>query len=162
MSKDNLSRQQQLFIEDVANLLTPWGMPQTSARLYGCLLLNAEPISLDQIACDLEVSKSSASVAARLLEKYGMARRQGTRGSKRVLYSAPDNYAGLLGEQAALLGRMSALLANGMDSVATGKHATERMAAMAAFYQAMQAAITAALAQLTAGVERSPSRIKES
>jgi DNA-binding transcriptional regulator GbsR (MarR family) len=33
---------------------------------------------------DLEISKSSASVAARLLEQYTPARRHGERGSKRA------------------------------------------------------------------------------
>ena len=53
------------FIEDAARLLIPWGVPQTAARLYGYLLLCAEPVSLDRITADLEISKSSASVAAR-------------------------------------------------------------------------------------------------
>ncbi|UXN67726.1 hypothetical protein N8E89_28155 (plasmid) [Phyllobacterium sp. A18/5-2] len=33
----------------------------TAARLYGYLLLCAEPVSLDRITADLEISKSSAS-----------------------------------------------------------------------------------------------------
>jgi hypothetical protein len=71
------------FIEDVARLLVLWGVPQTAARLYGYLLLKAEPVSLDCIAADREISKTSASVAARLLEQYTLVRRLGERGSKR-------------------------------------------------------------------------------
>lgn len=48
---------------------------------------------------DLEVSKSSASVAARLLEMYTLVRRHGQRGSRRVLYEASDNYEGMLTAQ---------------------------------------------------------------
>jgi DNA-binding transcriptional regulator GbsR (MarR family) len=48
------------------------------------LLLGAEPTSLNRIMTDLEISKSSASVAARLLEQYTPARRHGERGSKRA------------------------------------------------------------------------------
>lgn len=146
MSKENLSADQQQFVEEVAVLLVPWGMPLAAARLYGCLLLHSDPISLDQIAASLRMSKSSASVAARLLEKYGMARRQTIPGSKRVLYSAPDNFSGLLGEQGAILGKMGALLARRSQQVAHGK-AAARMDAMAEFYLALQKVIAAALEQ---------------
>lgn len=40
-------------------------VPQTAARLYGNLSLSAEPVSLDRITSDLEISKASASAAAR-------------------------------------------------------------------------------------------------
>jgi len=68
------------------------GGASTAARLYGYLLLSAEPVSLDRITSDLEISKSSASAAARLLEQYTLARRHGERGSKTCLVSGcPDN-----------------------------------------------------------------------
>ena len=78
------------FIEDVARLLTPWGVPPVAARLYGYLLLSPRPVSLGQITADLEISKSSASVAARLLESYTLARRHGEAGTKRALYAVAD------------------------------------------------------------------------
>ncbi len=77
MSNKDLTETERRFIEDVTRLMVPWGVPQTAARLYGYLLLSAEPVSLDRITSDLEISKSSASVAARLLEQYTLARRHG-------------------------------------------------------------------------------------
>jgi len=68
----------------------PWGCLRPRRRLYGYLLLSAEPVSLDRITSDLEISKSSASVAARLLEQYTLARRHGERGSKRALYEVSE------------------------------------------------------------------------
>ena len=121
------------FVDDVARLLTPWGVPQTAARLYGYLLLSAEPVDLDRIAADLEISKSSASVAARLLEMYTLARRQGVRGSKRVLYEASDNYEGMLTGQNRMLQEGAALLRAGARDVASGK-ARARLEEMAEFY----------------------------
>jgi DNA-binding transcriptional regulator GbsR (MarR family) len=50
------------------------------------LLLGAAPTSLHRIMTDFEISKSSASFAARLLEQYTPARRHGERGSQRALY----------------------------------------------------------------------------
>ncbi len=87
------------FIDDIARLLVPWGVPLTAARVYGYLLLSPTPAGLDRISAHLQVSKSSASVAARLLELYTLVRRHGVRGSRRVLYEASDNYEGMLAAQ---------------------------------------------------------------
>src|SRR5215510_2189396 len=134
----------QRFIDDVARLLLPWGVPQTAARLYGYLLLSPEPVSLDRMTKDLEVSKSSASVAARLLEKYTLARRHGERGSKRALYEVSDNYEGMLTEQNRLLLALAELLRTGARSVAS-QAARDRLEDMAEFYLVMREAMEAAL-----------------
>ena len=131
-------------MEDVARLLAPWGVPQAAARLYGYLLLSAEPVSLDRITADLEMSKSSASVAARLLERYTLARRHGERGSKRALYEVSDNYEGMLAEQDRLLQALAELLRSGAGALASGT-TCERLKEMAEFYQLMREAMESAL-----------------
>lgn len=128
------------FIDDIASLLTPWGMPQAAARLYGYLLLSPDAVTLDQIAQDLAISKSSASVAARLLDRYLLARRFGERGSKRVFYTVSDNYSGVLLAQSGLLGSVAAVLqrrAPTVDSEVTRR----RLHDAAAFYQSVRGAI---------------------
>lgn len=125
----------QAFIEDVAGLLVPWGVPQTAARLYGYLLMSAGPVSLDRIAADLAMSKSSASVAARLLEQYTLVRRRGERGSKRALYEVSDNYEGMLSGQSRLLAALTDLLRKRAGSSAAPDATRERLARMADFYE---------------------------
>jgi HTH-type transcriptional regulator, osmoprotectant uptake regulator len=132
------------FIDDVARLLVPLGVPQTAARLYGYLLLSAEPVSLDRITSDLEISKSSASVAARLLEKYTLARRHGERGTKRALYAVSDNYEGMLTEQNRLLDALARLLRTGA-ATATSKTTRDRFKEMAEFYSEIRQAMESAL-----------------
>jgi len=144
MSNKHLTAAGRRFIEDVARLLMPWGVPQTAARLYGYLLLSAEPVSLDRITSDLEISKSSASVAARLLEQYTLARRHGERGSKRALYAVSDNYEGMLTEQNRLLDALAGLLTNGASTVASGT-VRHRLEEMAEFYLAIRQAMDIAL-----------------
>ena len=151
MSKQPLSEEQRHFIDAVASLLVPWGMPQIAARLYGYLLLGVAPVSLDRMSADLHVSKSSASVAARLLEKHTLVRRHGERGSKRVLYSVSDNYAGVLSEQSSLLGEMGALLHNRAAAAASGATAM-RLEAMSRFYLSMRGAMEAAIREFNGDV----------
>ncbi len=144
MSKETLSPGQLDFIDNVASLLVPWDMPQTAARIYGYTMLCREPASLSRIATDLHLSKSSASVAARLLEKHGLVRRHGERGSKRVLYGFSDDYAGLLAEKCRFLGSMGAVLEEGAATVATGE-ITGRLQDLSRFYQAMEKVLNNAL-----------------
>jgi predicted transcriptional regulator len=144
MSNTRRAEPDRRFIEDVARLLVPWGVPQTAARLYGYLLLKPEPVSLDCIAADLEISKSSASVAARLLEQYTLVRRLGERGSKRALYEASDNYEGMLTEQNRLLEALAGLLQTGAGNVASGS-TRDRLKEMAEFHLMMRDAMESAL-----------------
>lgn len=65
-----------------------WGLARNIGRTYAYLLLRDEPASLDEIASDLEIAKSGASVATRQLVSFGMARAAGERGSRRVRYEA--------------------------------------------------------------------------
>jgi hypothetical protein len=139
-----LTKPDQVFIEDVTRLLMPWGVPQAAARLYGYLLLRATPASLDQITADLEISKSSASVAARLLEMYTLVRRHGERGSKRALYTVSDNYEGILNEQNRMLSAMGDLLRTGARIAEPGL-AQRRLKVMAEFYQVVFDAMETAL-----------------
>lgn len=139
-----LSAARRRFTEDVARLLMPWGVPQAAARLYGYLLLNAEPVSLDRIAAELGISKSSASVAARLLEQYTLVRRRGERGSKRALYEISENYEGMLAEQNRLLEVLAELLRSGARTAASGS-ARDRLKEMAEFYLMTRDAMELAL-----------------
>ena len=134
------------FVEDMARLLVPWGVPLTAARLYGYLLLQPEPASLDRIAADLQVSKSGASVAARLLEMYTLVRRHGERGSRRIRYEASDNYEGMLVAQNRLLQAGADLLKAGARS--TESAATQaRLLEMADFYEVTLDAMESVLRQ---------------
>ncbi|MGO4833867.1 GbsR/MarR family transcriptional regulator [Rhizobiaceae sp. 2RAB30] len=140
---NKLLADQQRFIGDIASMLVPSGVPATAARLYGYLLLRPEPVSLDRITADLGMSKSSASVAARLLEQYGLARRHGERGSKRALYDVSDNYEGMLTGQNRLLDGLAARLKEaGTDAAGPAR---ERLLEMSRFYVVIREAMDAAL-----------------
>ncbi len=141
---EGLTDAERRFVEDIARLLVPWGVPPTAARLYGYLLLSDEPVSLDRMSADLEVSKSSASVAARLLEMYTLVRRHGQRGSRRVLYEVSDNFEGMLTGQNRMLEAGAELLRAGARDVASGR-ARARLEAMAEFYLVTREAMEAAL-----------------
>lgn len=135
---------QHRFIEDVARLLEPWGVPAAAARLYGYLLLCPRPASLDQITCDLGVSKSSASVAARLLESFTLASRHREAGTKRALYAVADDYEAMIRQQNQLLDALAEQL-NAGSKIADSAEVRARLKEMANVYQLMRSAMADAL-----------------
>ena len=138
------------FVEDVARLLIPWGVPPVAARLYGYLLLCPRPVSLDQITEDIEISKSSASVAARLLESYTLARRHSEPGTKRALYAVADNYEAMIRQQNQLLDALAGQLNAGSGIVAS-KEVNARLGEMAEFYRVMRGAMEDAMSRWKRG-----------
>ena len=82
---------------------------------------------------DLEISKSTASVAARLLEMYTLVRRSGQRGTRRVLFEPSDDYSGMMNAQKRSLEQLAALVKKGAQSSTSGK-TRQRLRTMAEFY----------------------------
>lgn len=144
----NMSKQskkgEQCFIDDIAHLLLPWGVPPVAARLYGYLLLCPHPVSLDEITRDLSISKSSASVAARLLESYTLARRHREAGTKRALYAVAEDYESVIQRQNRLLEALAAQL-NAGAGIAASKQVSARLEEMAEFYRVMRGAVEDAM-----------------
>jgi DNA-binding transcriptional regulator GbsR (MarR family) len=136
----------QRFVEDVARLLTPWGVPPVAARLYGYLLLCPRPVTLDQITEDLGISKSSASVAARLLESYTLARRHSEPGTKRALYAVADDYEAMIQQQNRLLDALAKQL-NAGTGIVPSKDVNARLDEMAEFYRVMRGAMEDAMSR---------------
>lgn len=83
-----MNKRQQRFVEDMGQLMVGWGLSRTTGRVYAYLLLRPDPTSLDEIAADLSVAKSGASVATRKLLGFGMARTFGEGGTRRLRYAA--------------------------------------------------------------------------
>ena len=147
-NKSNKGRQR--FVEDMARLLMPWGVPAAAARLYGYLLLCPRPVSLDEITKDLGISKSSASVAARLLESYTLARRHREAGTKRALYAVADDYEAMVRQQNQLLDALAEQLNAGTE-IAASKEVGARLEEMADFYQVMRGAMEDAMSRWKRG-----------
>ena len=147
---DKVDKDGRRFVEDVARLLTPWGVPPVAARLYGHLLLCPRPVSLDQITTDLGISKSSASVAARLLESYTLVRRHSEPGTKRALYAVADDYEAMIRQQNRLLNALAEQLSAGIE-IAASKAVSARLEEMADFYRVMRGAMEDAMSRWRRG-----------
>ena len=68
-----------------------FGFSEVMGRLYGTLLMMPEPLSLDDLADTLRISKGSVSMNMRALERWGMANEVWMRGERKKYYSAESD-----------------------------------------------------------------------
>jgi hypothetical protein len=114
------------FMDDLGHLYARFGVSVTFGRAFALLLLSDEPISLDDLAKRLAISKSAVSVAARELERVGLARRLTSPGSRRVLYEANDDMLPLFQAQFARI-RLSLPVFQAAQSHASPGRAVQRL-----------------------------------
>ena len=74
------------FIDTIGEKAEKFGMARTAGLLKGLLLVADGPLSLDEMAERLEVSKASVSTNIRLLERWKVARRVYNRHDRKNYY----------------------------------------------------------------------------
>lgn len=74
------------FINTIGEATERYGLTSVAGLLKGLLFLSREPISLDDMAERLEVSKTSVSNNIRLLERWKAVRRVFNRGDRKNYY----------------------------------------------------------------------------
>jgi hypothetical protein len=74
------------FIERLGLFFEEFGIPRIAGRLLGLLLVSEEPLSLDQLATTLRVSRASISTNARLVVGSGLVERISFPGDRRDYY----------------------------------------------------------------------------
>jgi DNA-binding transcriptional regulator GbsR (MarR family) len=149
MRRNPIRDDEQSFVDEVATLFAPWGLPPSSGRVYGYLLLCEEPVSVDQIAAALLMSRTGAWNSARILERFGHISRYGAPGSKRALYAASDNFAVPFLEQAALIEKVGNLMQTCASTIAN-KQAARRLENKARFWLSIRDAVRAAIEDFAA------------
>ena len=124
-NKPKMTAQQHDFIDHMGQQMVGWNLPRTTGRVWAYLLMRGEPAVLDDIARDLDVAKSGASVGARQLVAFGLARGTGERGSRRVLFSAIDNMDAMFAARSESARSLQRLLLEGARAASTsGTRAT--------------------------------------
>jgi DNA-binding transcriptional regulator GbsR (MarR family) len=76
------------FLEKINHICREFGLNNIMAQLYAILYFNDKPLSLDDMVERLRISKGSASINMRVLERYGAVRRVWVKGSRRDYYEA--------------------------------------------------------------------------
>lgn len=85
---NKLEEVQNRFLENIEKMSDDFGLNGFVAKLYGVLYLKAKPLSLDEMAEVLGVSKGNVSINIRILETWGAVRKVWVKGSRKDYYEA--------------------------------------------------------------------------
>lgn len=93
-SMDAATRAQ--FVESWGSMGGLWGINRSMARIHALLLATREPLSLEDIARELEMSRGNASMSLKELRNWGVIRRVHLTGERRDYYIAEDDIWSML------------------------------------------------------------------
>ncbi len=84
----NLIAVNESTVAGLGRLARFFGFSEVMGLLYGTLLMSPGPMSLDELAEKLEISKGSVSMNMRAIERWGMAKEVWMRGERKKYYVA--------------------------------------------------------------------------
>ncbi|MCP4426152.1 MAG: hypothetical protein GY803_16795 [Chloroflexi bacterium] len=88
---ENLVAVNRSTVSGMGRLARFFGFSEVMGRLYGAVLLSPDPLSLDDLAQRLQISKGSVSMNMRSLERWGMATEVWVRGERKKYYKAESD-----------------------------------------------------------------------
>ena len=83
---DGMDRVREEFVQLWGALGTFWGVPPTTARVFGWLMSRSEPADAQEIMAGLELSRGAVSMACRELREWKLIAPERIAGSRRVVY----------------------------------------------------------------------------
>lgn len=165
---DRLAWSRDALIQALGRQSAFWGLGKTAGEMYAVLFLSAEPVSLEELAQRLKLTKGNISIAIRQLEQLGMVRRSWQKGDRRVFFEVETNFwkiaHSVLGlrhkpefEQSFNLVEESVSLAEQADPSVERDTVIERLRTLQEFYHLLDSVVESVLAmkpdQLKAAVE---------
>jgi len=88
MMDNKLKKVEDIFTETLGKTADAFGISRAVAQLYAILYLSPKPLSLDEMAEHLKVSKGNISVNIRILNDWQAVRKIWQRGSRKDYYVA--------------------------------------------------------------------------
>lgn len=83
---ESVDRVREEFVQLWGALGTFWGVPPTTARVFGWLMSRSEPADAQQIMAGLELSRGAVSMACRELREWKLISPERVAGARRVVY----------------------------------------------------------------------------
>ena len=84
------------FVESWGSMGALWGINRSMARIHALLLATREPLGLEEITKELEISRGNASVCLKELRHWGVIRRVHLTGERRDFYIAETDVWSML------------------------------------------------------------------
>lgn len=79
-------------METMGRITAFWGFSKIMGQLYGLLYLSPKPLTLDEMAESLSISKGNVSINIRALERWNMVRQVWVKGDRKDFYEAETDF----------------------------------------------------------------------
>ena len=79
------------FVEVIGHLGAGIGLSKVACQLYAFLFIQGKPLSLDEMAEGLKISKGNVSINIRALENWGAVKKIWKKGSRKDFYSCEED-----------------------------------------------------------------------
>lgn len=89
---EKLMHARKLIMESIAQNIHLYGQPPSAGRQYGMLYFENKPMTLDDMASELGMSKTSMSTSIRSLAEAKLVERVWERGVRKDLYKTTDDW----------------------------------------------------------------------
>ncbi len=155
-----LTHEERDFVEQMGLIWERLGGTRTSGRLHGLLMIADKPLSLNDIAGLLQVSKASISTNARICEQLGLAQRVSVPGDRRDYYEAsPGSFERAIAVQLRIAQELIRLARQGLTAIGECNSAARaRLTEMQDFYEFAIAETNEMVARWRAEQDRNKSR----
>jgi DNA-binding transcriptional regulator GbsR (MarR family) len=98
LEQERLLQARDIMVDAFGRVYAMFGMPEVVGRIYGLLFFADQPLGLEDIASELEVSKATVSIHIRFLEGMKNVRKVWVKGSRRDYYEAERNTGKIMAE----------------------------------------------------------------
>ena len=120
------------FIENISRYFESYGIPRIGGRIMGLLMITQEPLSAEEIAATLKVSRASISINLRFAQQIGLAQKVSFPGDRITYYIFPETgLEGTLAIEIQGLGVMKRLIGQGLAALPSEDPASDRMKGLA-------------------------------
>jgi DNA-binding transcriptional regulator GbsR (MarR family) len=89
---DDLAKARERLIQEMGRLSSFAGFNKAMGQIYGLLYLSTEPVSLGEIAEQLDISKGNASLNIKTMERWGLIQPISKKGDRRDYYQAEIDF----------------------------------------------------------------------
>ncbi len=90
--KNKLEAARNRFINEIAKNIHLYNITPSAGRLYGTVFFSERPMTLDQMSCEMEMSKTSMSTNIRSLLQADMVEQVWEKGIRKDLYKTEDDW----------------------------------------------------------------------
>jgi hypothetical protein len=148
------------FIERLGLYFEEFGLPRIAGRLLGLLLISDRPLSLEEIAAMLQVSRASVSTNARMLTRTRQIERAGFPGDRKAYYAfTAGGWDALIETDVQGAATLRQFAADALDSVGSAESAARpRLLAAVRFLDFYASELQATLARWRAHTRGQPTR----